>query len=90
MNIEILWIISLVSLFLIGNHLHDIAMEIHHNNLINGNNNMAAGNGFYTNDAIKLYHLGWYLMYFIFFILIVSYVVKIKPGEENYGGLEKG
>ena len=86
MKNNILCIVGILSLFLISAHLLDVGdiigdSEKSLENIINRENlnnkyevNYGAGNGFWTIDARKLYHTGFYLMYLAFFILLIAYI----------------
>ena len=75
---EILFIITIVTFFTIGSHLHDIGLNVQFDNIRNGKEAYKVSNGFIDFNASKTFHVGWYMMYLTFFILIISYSMKIK------------
>ena len=79
---EMLFIISMVTVFTIGSHLYDIGLNAHFENIREGKNNHAVGNGFIDFDAVKTYHIGWYMLYLAFFVLVIAYVMKIRNENE--------
>ena len=75
---------ALCSVFLIGGHLLDIGdikgrMDGFMINLISKHNlpyNYKSGltNGFFTIDAVKIQHIGYYSMYLAFFALLITHI----------------
>ena len=71
---DVFIIIGLVSLFLVGSHFHDVGGH---------NGNDFATNGFVKIDAVKLSHIGWYMMYISFFIIVFSYLRRFYGRQKN-------
>jgi len=85
---EILFIIAMLSIFLIGSHLHDISghisfvvpQEVYDEYMFTP----ILTNGFFDISPAMLSHIGWYMMYFSFFVLVVGYVcllLEVKNGK---------
>lgn len=76
MKTEILFLLAMTVIFTVGSHFHDVGL------ILKGDGKeYTAVNGFYEIDARKLFHTGWYMMYFAFFVLVIAYVdlmLKIK------------
>jgi len=66
---KILSIVGLTILFMLGSHLFDIA------SVIKANEGVTATNGFYSITVVQLSHIGWYMMYAAFFILLVTHIL---------------
>ncbi len=73
---NVIIMLGLVALFFAGSHLHDVAGVIYKNSLQEGKEYLAV-NGFYNIETIKMYHIGWYMMYFAFIVLIIMYVTLL-------------
>lgn len=83
----IIAVILLVILFMIGGHLLDIGDVVYdHNKRIKrlidendlnnkyGNGEAITTNGLFNMDANTTYHIGYYLMYLCFFVMVILYV----------------
>ena len=83
---NILLIVIIVVFFMLGGHLLDIGdiirdAEEDFTFLVNRENlnnqygvKYGAGNGFWTIDSRKLYHIGYYTIYLAFFIVVILYI----------------
>lgn len=77
---QIVFIVLLVVLFMIGGHMMDVGDVIQD---VDGKKGFAT-NGFFKVNASKLYHLGYYLMYISFLIVLMMYIVLfVKHGKEK-------
>lgn len=78
---KIIFVVVLAMLFMGAGHLLDIGDVLvdaeKYFNCYNGNGlkeDFVARNGFWEISPVKLYHISYYSMYVIFFILVLMYI----------------
>lgn len=86
MKIKILYILSITIIFMLGGHFldlgdlssdynKDLQFFLYSEHLSNKYQiNSKLGNGFFEIDSRKIYHIGFYTMYFAFFTLLITYI----------------
>lgn len=74
MKSNIFFIVSVLTIFLVSNHFHDLGINAQYDNIREGKTNYKITNGFFELNASKVSHAGWYGIYIAFFVLLIGYI----------------